>query len=127
MKFLYNLLQTLELPKLAKGVKPGINRNEVYSIRVKIPPLPEQQRIVAILDEAFEGIATATANAEKNLANARELFESTLQTVFTSKGNTWEEKTLGEIANVIAIVPLFLRKIFPGSCSKNQQKLRGNP
>ena len=45
---------------------------------IPLPPLPEQQRIVAILDEAFEGIATATANAKKNLNNARELFESHL-------------------------------------------------
>ena len=36
-----------------------------------LPPLPEQERIVGILDEALEGIATAKANAEKNLQNAR--------------------------------------------------------
>ena len=51
------------------------------SISIPIPPLPEQQRIVGILDEAFEGIATAKANAEKNLQNARALFESHLQSV----------------------------------------------
>ena len=51
-----------------------------------LPPLPEQQRIVGILDEAFEGIATAKANAEKNLQNARALFESYLQSVFTQRG-----------------------------------------
>src|ERR1035437_4494019 len=51
--FLYYLMSLLELPKLAKGVKPGINRNEVYSISAHIPPLFEQQRIVSILDEAF--------------------------------------------------------------------------
>ena len=67
MKFLYNLLETLELPKLAKGVKPGINRNDIYSIEVNIPPLPEQKRIVKILDEAFEKIEKAKENAEKNL------------------------------------------------------------
>jgi type I restriction enzyme, S subunit len=50
--------------------------------RVPLPPLPEQQRIVAILDEAFAGLATATANAEKNLNNARELFETYLHSVF---------------------------------------------
>jgi type I restriction enzyme S subunit len=79
LRFLYYLLTTLELPRLAKGVKPGINRNEVYSQVAKIPSLPEQQRIVGILDEAFEGIAIAKANAEKNLQNARALFESHLQ------------------------------------------------
>ena len=40
------------MPALAKGVKPGINRNEVYSIPVSVPELQEQRRIVAILDEA---------------------------------------------------------------------------
>ena len=52
--FLYNLLLTLNLRKLAKGVKPGINRNEVYGISVNIPPLPDQKRIVKVLDEVFE-------------------------------------------------------------------------
>jgi type I restriction enzyme S subunit len=67
LQFLYYLLTTLELTKLAKGVKPGINRNEVYSQTTRVPPLAEQQRIVGLLDEAFEGLATAKANAEKNL------------------------------------------------------------
>ena len=49
---------------------------------LSFPPLPEQRRIVGILDEAFDGIATAKANAEKNLQNARALFESHLQSVF---------------------------------------------
>lgn len=64
-------------------------------------PLPEQQHIVSILDEAFTAIAKAKANAEQNLKNAKELFESYLQSVFENKGEGWEEKTLGEIANVI--------------------------
>ena len=102
LNFLYYLLGNLELPKLAKGVKPGINRNEVYSINVKVPPLPEQQRIIAILDKAFAAIATAKENAEKNLQNARELFESYLQSVFANQRERWEEKKLGEVCEVIA-------------------------
>jgi len=62
--------------------------------------LQEQQRLVAILDEAFAAIAKAKANAEQNLKNAKELFESYLQGVFEKKGKGWEEKTLGEIAYV---------------------------
>ncbi len=89
LKFLYYLLTTLDLPSLAKGVKPGINRNEVYAISVMVPPLPEQRRIVAILDEAFEGIAAAKANAEKNLQNARELFDGYLRDVFRAPEPTW--------------------------------------
>ena len=60
-------------------------------------PLPEQQRIVSILDEAFAAIAKAKANAEQNLKNAKELFESYLQGVFENKN--WETKTLGEIGS----------------------------
>jgi type I restriction enzyme S subunit len=100
LMFLYNLLDTLKLTKLAKGVKPGINRNDVYGIDVKIPPLPEQRRIVKILDEVFDNTAKAKANAEKNLQNAKELFESYLWGVFTDQGKGWEEKTLNEVADV---------------------------
>lgn len=99
LRFLYYLLMTLDLPSLAKGVKPGINRNEVYSQITKIPPFPEQQRIVGILDKAFEGIATAKANAEKNLKNARAIFESHLQSVFSQRGEGWVEKKLGELCS----------------------------
>ena len=60
-------------------------------------PLPEQQRIVSILDEAFAAIAKAKANAEQNLKNAKELFESYLQGVFEKKEDGWEEKTLGQL------------------------------
>ena len=69
---------------------------EEYSIPV--PPLAEQQRIVGLLDEAFEGLATAKANAEKNLQNARALFESHLQSVFTQRGPGWVETTLEKIS-----------------------------
>ena len=66
---------------------------------LKFPPLPDQKRIVGILDEAFEGIATAKANAEKNLQNARAVFESYLNAVFTQRGEGWVEKRLGELAD----------------------------
>ena len=65
-------------------------------LEIKYPPLAEQQRIVGLLDEAFAGLATAKANAEKNLQNARALFESHLQSVFTQRGEGWVEKSLGE-------------------------------
>ncbi|MCB0113570.1 MAG: restriction endonuclease subunit S [Caldilineaceae bacterium] len=64
---------------------------------IPIPPLTEQQRIVAILDEAFDGIATATANAEQNLQNARALFESYLDAVFRQRGEGWVEKRLEDV------------------------------
>ena len=100
LRFLYYLLTTLDLPKLAKGVKPGINRNEVYSQVARVPLFPEQLRIVRILDEAFEGIATAKAAAEKNLQNARALFDSHLQSVFTQAGKGWVERRLWEVFEI---------------------------
>jgi type I restriction enzyme S subunit len=73
---------------------------EVKAFHVCHPDRPEQRRIVGILDEAFDGIATAQANAEKNLQNARALFESHLNAVFTQRGDGWKQKTLAEIATV---------------------------
>lgn len=67
---------------------------------IPLPPLPEQRRIVGILDAAFDGIATAKANFEKNLQNARALFESHLQSVFNQRGDGWVEKKLGEVYDV---------------------------
>lgn len=67
--------------------------------------LSEQRRIVGILDEAFEGIATAKASAEKNLRNARAIFESYLQSVLTRQGKGWAERRLGEIAENVSTGP----------------------
>jgi type I restriction enzyme S subunit len=76
-----------------KGIKASI----LKTVEIVFPPLPEQHRIVAILDEAFDGIATAKANAEKNLQNARALFESHVQTVFSQRGDGWEEAKLSDL------------------------------
>ncbi|WKZ47898.1 MAG: restriction endonuclease subunit S [Anaerolineales bacterium] len=100
LRFLYYLLSNLELTKLAKGVKPGINRNEVYSIEVNIPPLPEQKRIVAMLDETFAALAQVHANAERNRVNAREVFEGTVREVFENRGDDWEENKLQEVCEL---------------------------
>ena len=76
----------------------NLNIDLVRGVKVTLPPLSEQKRIVAILDEAFEGIDRAIANTEKNLANSRELFESYLNAIFTQKGDGWEEKTLKQVS-----------------------------
>src|SRR3546814_79620 len=75
-----------------------ITKERLNEFTLPVPPLAEQQRIVGVLDEAFAGIATAQAHAEKNLQNARALFESHLQSVFTQRGEGWMEKKLGELA-----------------------------
>jgi type I restriction enzyme S subunit len=79
----------------------GIKASLLKKIEICFPPIPEQQRIVTLLDEAFDGIATAKANAEKNLQNARAIFESHLQNAFTVKGEGFEETTLGEVCDFI--------------------------
>jgi type I restriction enzyme S subunit len=87
--------------QIGVGENTMINQVTKYmldAIRVPVPPLAEQQRIVGLLDEAFEGLATAKANAEKNLQNARALFESHLQSVFTQRGPGWVETTLDKIS-----------------------------
>ena len=75
---------------------PRANMTAVLDFELSVPPLLEQRRIVAILDEAFEGIATAKANAEKNLRNARELFETTIARVFGQRSDLWRPTKLAD-------------------------------
>lgn len=102
-RYLYHFLFTHtfmeQMEKLQKGASyPAVTDAEVRSQMLAFPPLPEQQRIVAILDKAFEDIAIAKANAEKNLNNAREVFQSFLQSVFTQRGEGWIQRKISEIA-----------------------------
>lgn len=76
-----------------------IDTDALKRIAIPLPPLPEQRRIVAILDEAFAGIATAKANTEKNLRNARELFDSHLEVVFSGRGDGWPVKQLRDVCD----------------------------
>ena len=80
------------------SAQPFVKVKDTLQKEVMVPSLPEQQRIVTILDEAFDSLATAKTNAEKNLQNARAIFESHLQSVFTQRGKGWTDRTLGEIA-----------------------------
>ena len=64
------------------AAQPQITRKSLAPVRIGYPPLEEQHRIVAVLDEAFEGLARARAHAEANLQNARELFNAELEKVF---------------------------------------------
>ena len=84
--------------QVSGATRQRISRNNLGLIEIPLPKIPEQQRIVAILDEAFAAIATAKENAEKNLQNARELFESYLQSVFDNPGDGWKEKTLDQVS-----------------------------
>jgi|ERR1051326_980192 type I restriction enzyme S subunit len=67
------------------AVFPSISKSEIQGLNIAAPLLSEQQRIVGILDEAFEGIAIAKGHAEKNLQNARAIFESYLEEAFNDE------------------------------------------
>lgn len=77
-----------------------LNKAKLKEIRVLVPPPSEQRRIVAILDEAFEAIATAKASTEKNLRNAREVLARQLQATFSEPRPTWAASTLGATYDV---------------------------
>ncbi len=78
----------------------GFNATKLGALSIPVPPLSEQQRIVGMLDKAFAGIATAKANAEKNLQNATALFESHLQSIFAQRGKGWVDRTLDQVCIV---------------------------
>ncbi len=99
--WLVYFLNHSDLSKYVSGLTvPKLNQGSLREILIPLPPLPEQKRIVGILDKAFDGIATAKANAEKNLQNAREIFESHLQAVLTQRGEGWVNQTLEQVCIV---------------------------
>lgn len=77
-----------------------ISRTKLGQINIPVPPLPEQRRIVAILDEAFAGIAAAKENVEQNLKNAKEVFENHLQFIFTRCSKDWKKTTLEKVLDI---------------------------
>lgn len=114
-KFFYYGMTTKEFQdrvllegKGAQATLPIINKSKWENLTLPFPKsLPEQHRIVSILDEAFAAIAKAKANAEQNLKNAKELFESYLQGVFEKKGDGWEQLSVKEcVENDIIYKPL---------------------
>ena len=95
-RFFFYFLQSIDLDSLGYARHYRL----LKELEIRYPALPEQHRIVGILDEAFDGIATAKANAEKNLQNARALFESHLQSVFTNMGDGWASKTIAGVCTL---------------------------
>ena len=104
-RYLFFYLTSIEfqgrLFKVAsRSAQNGFSKDDIFDFPIVVPPLPEQKRIVAILDKAFAAIAKAKANAEQNLKNAKELFESYLQGVFENRGEGWEEKRLDDVCEI---------------------------
>ncbi len=101
-KFLFYLYQTIDFKSRNRGTTiPSLVKSDLLEIEVPIIPLPEQRRIVAVLDEAFAAIDRARELAERNLRNARELFESYLQGVFEGSSDGWQKTPLKEVCSKI--------------------------
>lgn len=101
--YLLYFLSIIDSKKLIQdGNYPSLNLSVISSIKILLPSLPEQERIVAKLDIAFEAIDKAKAIAENNLKNTKELFESFLNKAFTENTKGWKEKTLGEVCVIIS-------------------------
>ena len=79
------------------AVFSSINKKGIEALKIPLPPLEEQKRIVAILDEAFEGLDRARAHTEANLQNAKELFESHVEGEVEECEKSFAKKPLGEI------------------------------
>lgn len=93
-------LNSIDLEPYISGMaQPKLNQRQLSNIKVPLPPLEEQSRIVAILDEALEGLDRARANVEANLRNARELFDEVVNACFAkANAQDGEVTTLGALA-----------------------------
>jgi len=102
-RYLYYFCISYDFSRHNQGTTiPSLVKTDLLKISIPLPPIEEQKRIVAILDEAFAAIDKAKQNAEKNLKNARELFESYLQNIFTNPGDDWKETTLEAEIDLLA-------------------------
>ena len=101
-RFLHYFCLSFDFTELDKGSgRPSLVKSDLLKVQIPLPPLPQQKQIVATLDKAFAAIDTAKANAEQNLQNAKELFESYLQNIFENKGDDWVSSELNEFVNFI--------------------------
>ncbi len=97
-KFLLYYLSLIDSKDLIQDQNyPSLNLPTIKGIIINYPPLQEQERIVGILDKVFENIEQAKKNAEQNLQNAKNLFDSELENIFTGNIEDWEKLNVGEI------------------------------
>lgn len=105
-RYLYWWFRSISDRIIAEGTGAtvqGVKVPFVKSLQIPVPPMDEQQRIIAILDEAFEGIAVAKANAEQNAESARGVYESKLDHIFTTCGSDWAHVRLGDICERVSV------------------------
>lgn len=99
LMYLYYVLQTKNLTSFARGVKPGINRNDVYDLEIPLPSLATQQKIVEKLNRIFAEIDRATVATEANVKNAEALLESVLRKSYQVK-NGLNTEEIGDLCNI---------------------------
>ena len=99
--FYFLIKHESEIEQSQGAVFNSINKKQIESITIPLPPLSEQHRIVSILDQSFAAIDQAISRTQRNLNNAKEIFESYLNRVFEEKGEDWEEKKLEGITSKI--------------------------
>tara|TARA_R110000868_G_scaffold186762_5_gene429245 strand:+ start:284 stop:1477 length:1194 start_codon:yes stop_codon:yes gene_type:complete len=100
--FFHYFCLSFDFTEMDKGSgRPSLVKSDLLKIPIPIPPLSEQKQIVALLDQAFVSIDKAKANIEQNIQNAKELFQSKLNEVFSQSGDGWEEKKLIEVNKFI--------------------------
>jgi type I restriction enzyme, S subunit len=104
-RYLFHALTSPAYKTFIGELSDGVNINnlkfdDLGRFPVPVAPAVEQRRIVAILDEAFENIATAKANAEKNRQNARDLFASQREAVLSGEGRDWDEARLFDLCDI---------------------------
>ena len=93
----FNYLNDIE-QETTGTTRKRISRSKLGEVNIPVPSLPEQQRIVSILDESFIAIASAKEKTEKSLRYSRDIFQAYLQNVFGNPSDGWKQKKLGEIA-----------------------------
>jgi type I restriction enzyme S subunit len=97
-KWLIYYLNAADLLPFVSGLTvPKLNQGMLREIPIPVPPLEEQRRIVAVLDEAFEGLARASENAEANLQSAGELFELERDRLLSPSHSMRRQTTIGEV------------------------------
>lgn len=97
-QYISGITETMQ--RRSTGIR-NLQLKEYKQIQIPLPPLPEQKRIVKILDETFEKLEKVKQNTEQNLKNSQEIFDSYLKDVFEKGGEDWEVKKLKEVCEKI--------------------------
>jgi type I restriction enzyme S subunit len=103
LRFLKYALSLIDINHSGTSI-PQLTVPMVKDFLIPIPSYEDQKNIVSILDKAFTAIDKAKANTEKNLQNAKKLFESYLQEVFEKKGEGWVETQLSNLCHSDRII-----------------------